>query len=515
MKAYRFRAPLIIALVLGLVLPLAGQSDSQILGTFSGPFTTFSVTGELNHPGELDWYTFDIAGEATAILILAESDGGAANIRALLFDADDTYVGVTDDGFLETELGPGTYRIRIDSIDSAVQSYSLVVLNGLEVESNDGLVESNDLGELSGSVRLFASMFPAGDADFYRFQISENGLPDDANALLIRTDGPTSGDTVLVLYHYDEGAQRYLPMAFDDDSGDSYWSQLLVRPQPGDRFALRVEETVFPLEGIENYSLSVIPVALIADEEPNNTSTQATEMARQSGDALAWSVEGLLAADDSIDFFALTIETSALIQIVTEPQGNVGDFDTLLALYTPDGTLLAESDDSGDTGWSRVSLVLEPGDYVITVEIDEYEAPLLPYRLRATATSVRTVSETEPNDTDETAELVECPVGEALLIDAAIGPEGDIDSFEFVLSVATTVTFETGPRSGSSASNDTTLAIYDEDLWEIAFNDDSNGSWSRVEQALDAGTYYIVVESYSDDETFDYSLLITVNDETP
>jgi len=125
---------------------------------------------------------------------------------------------------------------------------------------------------------------------------------------------------------------------------------------------------------------------------------------------------------------------------------------------------------------------------------------------------LRTVSETEPNETDESAELVEWEVGEALLVEAAVSPEGDIDSFKFVLSEATTVIIETGPRSGSSESNDTTLAIYDEDLWEIDFNDDSNGSWSRLEQTLAAGTYFIVVESYFDDETFDYSLLITVDD---
>ena len=499
-------------LLLGLALPLSAQSDPQILGTFSEPFTTFAVVGDLVHPGELDWYTFDIASESATIFVLADGLAGGSGILALLFDADDTYVDVTNDGFLEAVLSSGTYRIRVDSTDSAVQSYSLVVLNGLEIESNDGLVESNDLGELAGSVRLFASAVPAGDADFYRFQVSENGLPNDANALLIRTDGPTSGDTFLVLYQYDEGEGRYLPIAFDDDSGDSYWSQLLVRPQPGDRFAVRVEETVFPLEGIENYSLFVIPVFLTADDEPNNTSTQATELVPESGDALAWSVEGLLDANDTIDFFTVTIEASALVQIYTEAQESVGDYDTLLALYTPDGTLLAESDDSGDTGWSRVSLVLEAGNYVITVEVDEYAAPLLPYRLRATATSVRTVSETEPNDTDETAELVEWVGEEALLIEATIGSEGDIDSYKFVLGEAATVTFETGPRSGSAASNDTTLAIYDEDLWEIAFNDDANGSWSRLEQALDAGTYYIVVEGYFEDETFDYSLLITVNE---
>lgn len=513
MKGYRFSVLLIAILLLGMALPLAAQSDPQFLGTFSEPFTTFAVAGDLVHPGELDWYTFDIVDVASTILILAESEGDTTGIRALLFNADDTYVATSEEGYLEVVLDVGTYRIRIDSIGSAAQSYSLVVLNGLEVESNDGLIESNDLGELAGTVLLFASMLPAGDADFYRFRVSENGLPGDANALLISTNGPESGDTVLILYQFDEGEDRYLPIALNDDSGESYWSRLLVRPQPGDRFALRVEETTFPLDGIDAYSLSVVPVTLIVDDEPNNTSAQAIQLTRISEDGTAWDIEGMLDVADPIDFFSLTIEASALVQIVTEAQGEAGNYDTLLALYTADGTLLAESDDSGDDGWSRISLSLEAGDYIITVEIDDYEKPPLPYRLRATATSVRTMSETEPNDTDETSELVEWVVGEALLIEASIGTEGDVDSFEFELSEEVTLVFETGPNSGSSTSNDTTMAIYDEDLWQIAYNDDSNESWSRIEQTLPAGTYYVVVEGYYSDETFEYTLLVTVSDD--
>lgn len=509
MNANRLSLPLIVVLFVGLAIPLAGQSDSQFLGTFSDPFTTFAVSGDLAHPGELDWYTFDIVGDASAIFILAESEEG---VRVLLFDSDETYIDATDIGYLKAVLDSGTYRLRIDSVESAVQSYSLIVLNGIEAESNDGLVESNDLGDLTGSVQLFASMMPAGDADFYRFQVSETGLSGDANALLIRTNGPAQGDTIAVLYQFDEAEDRYLPVAVDDDSGDSYWSQLLVRPQPGDRFALRVEETAFPLQGIDAYSLSIVPVTLTVDVEPNNTSTQATPLVPVNDVGTAWITEGILDVDDAIDFYKLSIENSALVQVATEAQNDAGEYDTLLSLYTLDGDLLAESDDSGDGGWSRVSLSLEAGDYILTVEMDEYGTLPLPYRLRATATPVRTVSETEPNDTDETSENIEWAMGGALLIEAAIGTEGDVDSFQIVLDEAMTMTFETGPRSGSSASNDTTLAIYDEDLWQIGYNDDANGSWSRVEQELPAGTYYIVIESYFDDETFDYSLLIIAND---
>jgi hypothetical protein len=508
MKTNRLSLPLFVVLIVGLAVTLAGQSAPQFLGTFSEPFTTFAVSGALAHPGELDWYTFDIGSDGSTIFILAESEN---SVRVLLFDSDETYLDTASEGYLEAALDAGTYLLRIDSGESAVLDYSLIVLNGVETETNDGLAESTDLGELSGSVQLFASMLPAGDADFYRFAVSESGLPGNANALLIRTSGP-AGDSVVVLYQFNEEEDRYLPTVSDDDSGASYWSQLLVRPEPGDRFALRIEETAFPLEGIDTYSLSILPVALVVDEEPNNTSTQATLLVPINEAGTEWMVEGILDVSDTIDFFALTVLDSALVQIATEAQDGAGEYDTLLSLYTPEGDLLAESDDVGEGGWSRVSLSLEAGDYIVTIEMDDYETPPLPYRLKAVATSVRIVSENEPNDTDETSELVEWVLGDALLIEAAIGEEGDVDSFRFELAEATTVTFETGPRNGSTASNDTTLALYDADLWQIGYNDDAIGSWSRVEEALPAGTYYIVIEGYFGDETFDYSLLITSTD---
>ena len=509
MRTRCFMTLAVTMLLMGLALPLAAQSDPMLLGSFSEPFTTFAVTGELTHPGELDWYSFEITDNDSTVFILAEGVGNAYGIRALLFDAEDAYLGTTEDGLLEATLAAGTYHVRIDSIESAVESYSLVVLNGIEIESNDGLLESNDIGEVTEEIMLFASLLPPGDADFFRFGIPENGLLGESNALHIVTGGSSEGDTILVLYQYSETEERYLPIAFDDDSGDGYWSRLLLWPEPGDRYVIRVEETMYPLVGIDEYRLSITPVALNMDDEPNNTSAKATALAPTSLDAIDWMVDGLLNADDSIDFYKLTIDAPGLIQIWTGSQPDVGDFDTLLTLYTPDGDRLAENDDSGNSPWSRIVVAIDAGEYFITVEADDYEAVLVPYRLQAAAQPVKTVSETEPNDIDETAELIEWADGEALLIHAAIGLDGDIDSFRFVLSEETTVIFETGPKAGSTGDYDTTLAVYDEDLWEIAYNDDADGSWSRVETTLAAGTYYVIVESYYGDESFEYTLLIT------
>ena len=509
MRTQCFGTAVVIVLLLGFALPLAAQPDPVFLGSFSEPFTAFTATGELTHPGELDWYSFEVINSDSTIFILAEGTDGEYGIRVLLFDDKDAYIDATEDRLLEATLAAGTYRIRIDSVGNDVRRYSLAVFNGVEIESNDGLLESNNVGEVAGPILLFASLVPPGDADFFRFEILESGLTGMSNALRIEIGGSSSGDTVLILYQYSATEDRYLPIAFDDNSGDGYWSRLLLRPQPGDRYAVRIEETMYPLVGIDDYRLSITPVTVNMDDEPNDTSAKAATLEPTSPDAVTWKADGLLDANDSIDFYKFTIEASGLIQIWTESQPGVGDFDTLLTLYTPSGDHIAENDDSGSSLWSRIVVSLEEGEYFVTVEADSTETLLLPYRLRAVAQSVKVLSETEPNDTDETAELIEWSDGEALLIDAAIGLESDIDSFRFVLSEETTIVFETGPRFGSTGNYDTTLAIYDEDLWEVAYNDDADGSWSRIEATLAAGTYYIIVEGFYSDESFEYALLIT------
>ena len=509
MRSQCLGTAVIIILLLGFALPLAAQPDPVFLGAFSEPFTTFIVTGELTHPGELDWYSFEAIDNDSTLFILAEGTGVESGIRVLLFDDEDAYIDAAEDRLLEVTLSSGTYRIRIDSVEHGVQGYSLVVFNGVEIESNDGLLEAGDLGEVAGPVLLLASLVPPGDADFFRFEIPESSLTGMSNALRIEIDGPSSGDTVLILYQYSETEDRYLPIAFDDDSGDEYWSRLLLRPQPGDRYAVRIEETMLPLVGIDEYDLSITPVALNMDDEPNDTSAKATTLTLTSSDGVTWMADGVLDADDLIDFYKFTIETPGLVQIWTESQPGVGDFDSLLTLYTPSGDRLAENDDSGNLSWSRIVASIDDGEYFITVETTGTETSLVPYRLRAVAQDVKVVSETEPNDTDETAEPIAWSDDEALLIEAVIGLEADIDSFRFVLSGETTLVFDTGPRSGSTEDYDTTLAIYDEDLWEVAYNDDADGSWSRIEATLAAGTYYVIVEGFYSDESFEYTLLIT------
>ncbi len=505
----RIYCRLAIGLAIGLLAlshPLSAQSEAIHLGPFDdAAYMTATAEGTLAHPGALQWYAFSIDTEDTRLFIRLEG----ADTRALLFDSNETYLAGSENGDLERALAAGAYLIRVDNTGSGATDYTLLLSNGYERESNEGIAEANDVGTVEGAQLLLGALLPAGDMDVFRFDISDGGLANGANALRIRTGGPRSDDTVLVLYRFDDDAGRYLPIALDDDSGNEYWSRLLIRPEPGARYAVRVEETTFPILGIDRYYLSLEPMTLLSDEEPNDTSATAQDLDVLSSDRSNVVMAGVLGGDDDEDFVRLTLESRFLLHASTEPQPGVGEFDTILRVYTSSGDLLAENDNSRNTAWSSISVPLEAGVYFISVESGSASEDLVPYALYLSVQSMRTVVEIEPNDTDETSQPIVWQTGEALLMEAAIDLSGDVDSFQFTLTEAMTLILETSPRAGESTSYDTTLSVFDEELWEVAYNDDGNGRWSRIESYFEPGTYYVVVESYFDEEAFDYTLMIS------
>jgi len=491
-------------LLLSILCP--AQTEPQTIGAFGNLLAVYTVDGMLSAPGAFDWYQFDVLVDA-AVFLIGSADAGVG-LRVVVYDRDESFLAIGEDEIVEVSLSPGTYRVRVDSMESTTGPYSLLITNGTESESNDGIGEAESLGEILTPVMLISSLVPAGDVDFYRFEIPAGGLLDGADAIHVETQGPTGEDTLVVLYRYDDVAARYLPIAFDDDSGDGLWSRLLLRVSPGERYVARVQEVEYPFRGIDRYVFAIKPASLRVDAEPNDTAATATDL-DVDADGRSWSAVGTLDETDPVDFVRFTLPTFGLVQAATGPQGDLGDFDTVLSIYDDTGVLVAENDDSGDTYWSRVGTTLEPGDYVVAIGAGIASPGLVPYRLSITVRGLEETDEIEPNGGADTAMPIPWSAAAAVIVNASIDPEDDVDAFQLTLASETTVVFETGPSADALGSYDTTLTLYDDAMIEIAYNDDADGSWSRIEQTLSAGTYVVVVESFFGDEVFDYTLTIS------
>jgi hypothetical protein len=112
--------------------------------------------------------------------------------------------------------------------------------------------------------------------------------------------------------------------------------------------------------------------------------------------------------------------------------------------------------------------------------------------------------EIEPNDTCVDATANGNVLGVDDNCDAAIDPAGDLDYFDVTLAADGTFLFET--HAGDAG--DTKLYVYADDcLTQLGFDDDGGeGLYSRLEIALTAGTYYVMVQHYSASGTGAYIL---------
>jgi len=490
-----------ISLCLGCALTGAAVQEiepndatPQAVGALSKPSSTILVDGTSGYAGDLDWFSFEVGGSGPqAVRLATESDV----VWQIVLYADDLTHITSGTGSLTRDLVPGRYRVRIQPSDLGIGSYVFVISNALEHESNDGLMEATALGTLGDEpLGAFASIAPAGDVDFFSFDVPEDfatGLaPGMTRIARIETPCP-SGDTLLLLYAEDKTLERAVPVARNDDSGTGSWSRLyLVQPEPG-RYTLRVHEYA-DNETIGTYRV-VVTAMTILDAEPNDTPDEAPPLGALAPGGRLETTQFIDAGD--VDAFSFTV--SATTCVLLETRGASGG-DSVVCLVDPEGNEIACDDDGGDGVWSRLFRKVDAGRYIVTVRAADEES-LFDYTLTLTTTSCPAEGpESEPNDSVGTADPIALPYD----IVAEIAPS-NADVYRFELTTPATVIAETY----GEAAGDTTICLLDAEGNTIACDDDGGAElWSLVRYELDPGTYFIRVELFAGTSPVAYHLLV-------
>jgi hypothetical protein len=490
-----------ISLCLGCALTAAAVQEiepndatPQAVGALSKPSTTILVDGTSGYAGDLDWFSFEVGGSGSQTVRLAtESD---VSWQIVLYADDLTHID-SGTGSLTRDLAPGRYRVRIQPSDLGTGSYVFLISNALEHESNDGLMEANALGTLGDEpLGAFASIAPAGDVDFFSFDVPEDfaaGLaPGMSRIVRIETPCP-SGDTLLLLYTEDKTLERAVPVARNDDSGAGSWSRLyVVQPKPG-RYTLRVHEYA-DNETIATYRV-VVTAMTISNTEPNDTPGEATPLGALAPGGRLETTQFVDEGD--VDAFSFTV--SAATCVLFETSGASGG-DSLVCLYDQEGNEIACDDDGGNGVWSRLFRKVDAGRYVVTVRAVDGES-LFDYTLTLTTAACPAEGpESEPNDSVGTADPIALPYD----IAAEIAP-GNADVYRFALTTPATVIAETY----GAAAGDTTVCLLDAEGNTIVCDDDGGaGLWSLVQYELDPGTYYLRVELFAGTGPVAYHLLV-------
>ena len=203
-----------------------------------------------------------------------------------------------------------------------------------------------------------------------------------------------SCDTFITLFAPDART----PLAQDDDSGGDGNASL--------RFAAPIDATYFvlvrqfgrPQGGCGPYQLAAafLPPPLPDALEPDNTPAQANPLPTD-GSQQPHSIH--VAGDQ--DWVSLAVQANTAFRIAT-----LGDCDTVLTLFGPDGrTQLAEDDDSGPNGNSIVTYTfMQAGTYFARVRaFDEQVDVCDAYTISATSVPPSFPDAFEPDDTPEQA----------------------------------------------------------------------------------------------------------------
>jgi hypothetical protein len=321
-----------------------------------------------------------------------------------------------------------------------------------------------------------------GDADFVKFTLAAT------SNVMITTSGKV-GDTELRLY-----SSTAAQLAYNNDSGGTF-SRITANNLAAGTYYVKVNEfgnnTV-----IASYSLAVTAKAtLVSDayEVDNTLATAKTFTVNSTTQAHSIHAVG----DQDWIRFTLTDATNVLLTTA----GTAGD--TELTLYNAAGVQLAYNNDYSGTFARIAANNLAAGTYYAKVNEYGNNATIAFYTLAVAGTAVMAADAYEADNTLATAKTI--TVNGAAQTHS-IHNLGDQDWVKFTLGSITNLVITTAGTAG-----DTALTLYKASGTQLAYNNDSSGSFAKIAVSnLVAGTYYAKVNEYGDNSTIAaYTLTVT------
>ena len=258
-----------------------------------------------------------------------------------------------------------------------------------------------------------------------------------------------------------------------------------------------------PNNATSGWDAAAITVRATDNYEPDNSSGQAKTIANGSPQT-----HSILPIGES-DWVKFTLTQSSAVTLETSgPSG-----DTELWLYNSSVSQINYDDDGGSGTFSRLAYnctgtPLAAGTYYARVAEFNNNEEIASYSLSYNASTCSSGSDMyEPDNSAAAANTLLSGLAQT----HSIVPATDVDWLRFTVSSPAQVIIAT-----SGASGDTRLWLYDEQLQEITFDDDSGPDFfSQIELAcpefLPAGSYYLQVDEFNNDnEIAAYNMTLTI-----
>jgi len=320
-----------------ITVTAAATDDGDGAGTATALVVGQERLADINPAGDMDFFSF--AAEAGLTYSIFTQLISLPDSEIFLYDVDGVTVLDSDDNsgpglassLAFTASQAGTYFVEVRAFAGGQTGvYTLTVVE----YSDDHGSQSSAATSLSPDVDTAGVLEVTSDLDYFSFDAATDSY------YVLTTGSFTSLDTVLTLYDVDGTTS----LAFDDDSGPEYLSQIIFKPEAGGTYFVAVGSFASLFSGSYTVTLNVI-----ADDH-ENTSQGSTALT--SGVELAGEIE----VDQDVDTFSFSASVGSFYVIGTA-LGTLHD--TVISVLDPDGeTVLATDDDSGPGLAS--TLVFEP-----------------------------------------------------------------------------------------------------------------------------------------------------------
>ena len=230
----------------------------------------------------------------------------------------------------------------------------------------------------------------------------------------------------------------------------------------------------------------------IFEQEPNNT------VATADSATLDDQATGVIDPAGDVDTWFLDLTAGQFVSIDVDANELGSPLDPVIVLIAPDGvTLLAFSDDFDGLD-SRISYRVAIGGryYVAIRAFGNAGSPVLRYSINfGTIKCVADVgTEREPNGTPSTATQVANDSGSGELCPADDSSAGDVDYWAFRAQAGTTIELDIDAAQFGLLVDPFLELFASDGTTRLAFNDDADGSDSRLQYSVVAtGTYFAAV----------------------
>ncbi len=453
-----------------------------------------SVTGEVGHAGDTDWYAVTLEAGKTYRIDLKAGSSGTGTLHdpyLALRDADGNAVsGVTDDDSgegLDSQLTftvekAGTYYVAASAWDSRTGTYEVSVTDVTGGSQDDHGASAGTAGTVAVGGSATGQLEHAGDIDWYAVTL-EAGKTYRIDLQGSSSSAGTLRDPYLSLRDADGNAVAGMA---DDDSGAGFDSQLTFTASTAGTYHVAASSNWERSAG--TYTVSVTDVTDAGTDDHGASSGTAGTV------AVGGSATGAVGHAGDTDWFAVTLEAGKTYRIdlkgVSSSAGTLRD-PYLQGIYDADGSAVAgmTDDDSGVGRDSQLTFTVETaGTYYVSA--GAWENGTGTYQVSVTDVTGGSVD--DHGASTGTAGTV--AVGGSATGD--LGHAGDIDWYAVTLEAGKTYRIDLqGASSGAGTLRDPYLSLRDADGNAVTGMTDDDSGAGRDSQLTftvgTTGTYYV------------------------